>query len=172
MIFSIETFNIIPFELHHDVKCYGYLIKDTISNSKILYITDTGEINYDFNDVDYFLIESNCDEEELTYEDYKEVRLYDTHLSMQQTSQFLKNNANYNTKKIILCHISSSEENYLKHKEYVEKGIEHIDEIAKDLPDYYAIMALQEITNCDFQEIIDVDFEDDRELAESESKEI
>lgn len=59
-----------------------------------------------------------------------------------------------------------------KYKEYVEKGIEHIDEIAKDLPDYYAIMALQEITNCDFQEIIDVDFEDDRELAESESKEI
>ena len=127
VIFSIETFNIIPFELHHDVKCYGYLIKDTISNSKILYITDTGEINYDFNDVDYFLIESNCDEEELTYEDYKEVRLYDTHLSMQQTSQFLKNNANYNTKKIILCHISSSEENYLKHKEYVEKELNNND---------------------------------------------
>ena len=59
-----------------------------------------------------------------------------------------------------------------KYKEYVEKGMEHIDEIAKELPDYYAIMALQEITNCDFQEIIDVNFENDSELAESESKEI
>ena len=46
---------------------------------------------------------------------------------MQQTSQFLKNNANYNTKKIILCHISSSEENYLKHKEYVEKELNNND---------------------------------------------
>lgn len=121
VLFSIGTFNIIAFDLMHDVPCYGYLIKDTISNAKILYITDTGMINYKFKDVDYYIIESNCDENDLTYEDYKEVRLYDTHLSMQQTGDFLFKNVNYNTKGIILCHISSSEENYMKHQEYIEK---------------------------------------------------
>lgn len=59
-----------------------------------------------------------------------------------------------------------------KYKEYVEKGIEKIDEIARKLPDYYAIMALQEITNCDLEEIMDMNFKDDKELAESDSKEV
>lgn len=121
VLFSIGTFNIIAFDLMHDVSCYGYLIKDTISNAKILYITDTGMINYKFKDIDYYLIESNCDENDLTYEDYKEVRLYDTHLSMQQTAKFLLKSINHNTKGIVLCHISSSEENYMKHQEYIEK---------------------------------------------------
>lgn len=59
-----------------------------------------------------------------------------------------------------------------KYKEYIERGLEDIDSIAKDLPDYYAIMALQELTNCDLQEIVDVNFENEKELADSESKEV
>ena len=132
--FYIGSFAIVPFELEHDVKCFGYLIKDTISNTKILYITDTGMINYSFKDIDYFLIESNCDENDLTYDDYKEVRLYNTHLSCQQTLDFLQGNTNYNTKKVILCHISSNEENYLKHQEFIKNGLsnENIEVLALD----------------------------------------
>lgn len=132
--FDIEDFTIMPFELVHDVLCYGYLIKDKISNTKFIYITDTGAIPYEFKDIDYFLIESNCDENLLTYEDYKEVRLYDTHMSMQQTAEFLRNNVNHNTKKIILGHISSSEEDYLKHKTYIDGVINNpnIEIIALD----------------------------------------
>ena len=60
--FYIDNFVIVPFELVHDVKCYGYLIKDTISNFKILYATDTGAIDHlRFKDIDCFLIESNCE---------------------------------------------------------------------------------------------------------------
>ena len=125
--FSIGTFDIVAFDLYHDVKCYGYLIKDTISNTKILYITDTGHINYKFKDIYYFLIESNNVESELTFEDYKEVRLYDTHLSMEQTSRFLKENINHNTKKIILCHISHGEQNYIRHQDYVKEQLENED---------------------------------------------
>lgn len=125
--FNIGDFTLVPFELMHDVTCYGYLIKDNISGHKLVYITDTGMVNHRFKDVDTFLVESNCDEELLTYEDYKEVRLYETHLSMQQTTNFLLDNVNYNTKKVILCHISHSEENYLKHKEYVEKELNNKD---------------------------------------------
>lgn len=124
--FYIDNFAIVPFELVHDVKCYGYLIKDTISNYKILYVTDTGAISHlKFKDIDCFLIESNCDEDELLYEDFKEIRLYETHLSMQQTSLFLQENINHNTKHCILCHISHSDKNYLRHKEYIKKGIKN-----------------------------------------------
>ena len=118
--FNINNLVIVPFELVHDVKCYGYLIKDIISGYKVVYITDTGAIDYlSFKDVDCFLIESNCDEELLTYEDYHEVRVYETHLSMQQTLNFLEKNVNYNTKYCILCHISSNTEDYKKHETYI-----------------------------------------------------
>ena len=117
--FQIKDFSLVPFELLHDVPCYGFLIKDNISKCKFLYVTDTGMIDYEFKDIDFFLIESNCDEDLLTYEDYKEVRLYDTHLSMQQTANFLNKNINHNTKKIILGHISKGEKDYKKHERYV-----------------------------------------------------
>lgn len=122
-LFEIGSFSIIAFDLEHDVDNYGYLIKDNISGYKLVYITDTGSINYKFKDIDCFLIESNCDEDMLSYDDFKEVRLYNTHLSMQQTAKFLKDNVNHNTKHCILCHISSSEENYKKHEKYVKKEL-------------------------------------------------
>lgn len=143
-----------PFELVHDVTNYGYLIKDNISNAKILYITDTGAIPYEFKDIDYFLIESNCIESELTYEDYKETRLYDTHLSVEQTAKFLKENVNHNTKKIILCHISSSEENYLKHQEYIKKELnnQNIEVMALDphMKEPKTIVLKEDIQGFDF----------------------
>lgn len=117
--FNIKDFSLVPFELIHDATCFGFLIKDNISKCKFLYITDTGMVDYQFKDIDFFLIESNCDEDLLTYEDFKETRLYDTHLSLQQTSNFLNNNVNHNTKKVLLCHISQSEMDYMKHARYV-----------------------------------------------------
>ena len=121
--FDIGTFSCTCFELAHDVKCYGYLIKDTISGYKLVYITDTGYINYQFKDIDCYLIESNCDEDLLTYQDYKEVRVYNTHLSMQQTANFLKENTNHNTKHVVLCHISQNESDIDKHKHFIEKEL-------------------------------------------------
>lgn len=120
--FQVGTFSCTAFELMHDVTNFGYLIKDEISNYKFLYITDTGAINYRFKDIDCFLIESNCDENSLTYEDFKEIRLYNTHLSMQQCANFLKNNVNHNTKKILLCHISK-EEDLNKHVDHIRTVI-------------------------------------------------
>lgn len=153
--FNVGTFDIVAFDLYHDVKCYGYLIKDTISNTKILYITDTGHIDYKFKDIDYFLVESNNVENELTFENYKEVRLYDTHLSMEQTSRFLKENINHNTKKIILCHISHGEQNYLRHQDYVKEQlkIEDIEVIALNphLKNKREIILKEDIGGFDFE---------------------
>ena len=127
--FQIKDFSLVPFDLLHDVPCFGYLIKDNVSKCKFLYITDTGMIDYKFKDVDFFLVESNCDEDLLTYEDYKEIRVYETHLSMQQTAVFLQKNVNHNTKKVLLGHISQSEKDYKKHERYVfgELGNENIE---------------------------------------------
>jgi len=129
--FQIGSFKIVPFEVKHDaIHPVNYLIKDTISGAQILYITDTGYIdNLIFKDIDYLLIECNFDEEwynkkELTKtEQIKSKRLlsFNGHLSIQKTIRVLNNSVNHNTKKIILCHISSGFENYLEFQNKIQK---------------------------------------------------
>lgn len=124
--FYVGTFSIISFEVKHDaVHPVNFLIRDEISGSKLLYITDTGYIdNLEFHDIDYILIECNFDEkwyEELNVEDVEvnpfiKPRLLSEkgHLSIQKVFEFLKRTINCNTKKIILCHIHSSYTNFEK----------------------------------------------------------
>jgi len=116
--FDIGSFSLITFHVEHDVKNFGYLIKDNISHHKLVYLTDCGMIpNIQFKDIDTFLIEANYDEkwykdkEDL---DVKELRNLSGkgHLSIQETTEFLKDNVNYNTKFIILGHISRGIEEY------------------------------------------------------------
>lgn len=59
-----------------------------------------------------------------------------------------------------------------EYKKYISQGIENIDSIVKELPNYYAVMALQELTACNIENVTDVKWEDDKELIESESKEV
>lgn len=128
-VFSIGSFNIVPFYVEHDVVNFGYLIKDTLSNHKLVYITDSGTIpNYQFKDVDTFLIEANYNQEWLSKKeelDVKETRNLSGkgHLSVQETAEFLKDNINYNTKYVVLGHISTSSYNYLEMKDYISESL-------------------------------------------------
>lgn len=129
--FQIGSFKIVPFEVKHDaVHPVNYLIKDTISGAQLLYITDTGYIdNLIFKDIDYFLIECNFDEEwyqkdGLTRtEEIKSKRLLSMngHLSIQKTIRVLEKSVNHNTKKIILCHISSGFKDYLEFQNRIQE---------------------------------------------------
>lgn len=143
--FKIGTFSIVAFEVRHDaVHPVNYLIKDELSGAQLLYITDTGYIdNLEFKDIDYVLIECNFDEkwfnkEELTTtEVIKKKRLFSDvgHLSVQKTVEFLKRTINHNTKKIILCHISHSFEEY-KVFEYMVKEELHFENVVALNPKY------------------------------------
>lgn len=129
--FQIGSFKIVPFEVKHDaVHPVNYLIKDTISGAQLLYITDTGYIdNLIFKDIDYFIIECNFDEkwyqkDELTRtEEIKSKRLLSMngHLSIQKTIRVLEKSVNHNTKKIILCHISSGFKDYLEFQNRIQE---------------------------------------------------
>lgn len=140
--FKCVSYDIMPFEVHHDAAHpVNYLIQDVISGATLLYITDTGYIDdLEFHDIDYFLIECNFDEEwfnkeELTKtEQIKKTRLTSNngHLSIRQTIEFLKRTINHNTKKIILCHISSSFNNYKEFEDRVKKELKFENVVALD----------------------------------------
>lgn len=153
--FEIENFKILPFSVRHDCLNYNYLIKDSESGLKILYLTDLANINdFQFKDVDIFICESNYDEDVVDYEDLKTQRLIETHSSLQETTQFLLDNININTKKIFLIHLSRSNENYLYFEEYVKERInnENIEVIALNPK---CIVPLE----YELQESIDIDFD-------------
>lgn len=138
--FQVGEFTIVAFEVYHDVKNYNYLLKHNPSGIKILYITDTSSIsNLTFKDIDIFLIEANNsitwleDKEHFEFKDY---RTYGEqgHLSVEDTLEFLQYNVNHNTKKVILCHISSSANDYKEMETIIRDGLnnKNIEVIAID----------------------------------------
>lgn len=146
-LFKIGTFLIVPFEVKHDaVHPVNYLIKDEVSGSQLLYITDTGYIdNFEFKDIDYILVECNFDEEWYSEEEISKLNEEDAkikifrgkrllskegHLSIQKTIQFLKRTINHNTKKIILCHVSSNYDKYLNFENRVKAELQFDNVIA------------------------------------------
>lgn len=159
-IFQIGSFTIISFDIEHDVKNFGYLIKDNISNHKIVYITDCGMIpNIQFKDIDTFLIEANYNEE--WYKDKEELDVKEIrnlsgkgHLSIQETTEFLKDNVNYNTKFIILGHISSGCNDYSLMCEPVLDMLKEKDM----LPPFVAAL------NPNIEEVIEVRLKEDIKL--------
>lgn len=58
-IVGIKTMDIIPFTLVHDVECYGFQIFSYETGESLLYITDTREIPYCFQRVNYLMVEAN-----------------------------------------------------------------------------------------------------------------
>ena len=59
-----------------------------------------------------------------------------------------------------------------EYQKYIKLGVENIDEIVDELPNYYAAMALEEILGISFKEVAGIDFAEDSELANKESKEV
>lgn len=128
-LLEIGSFSIVAFEIKHDVKNFGYLIKDKISKHKLVYITDCGTIpNYQFKDIDTFLIEANYNQEWLKNKEELEIKESRNlsgkgHLSVQETTKFLQDNINYNTKFVILGHISTSSYDYNEMKDFVSESL-------------------------------------------------
>lgn len=59
-----------------------------------------------------------------------------------------------------------------EYQKYIKLGIENIDEIVDELPNYYAAMALEEILGCDFNELEGVNWRENKEDADKESEEV
>lgn len=100
--YNYGLFEISPFICLHDVKNFGVKIFDKKTKQKIIYAVDTKSLNHvEAKDYDLYLIEGNYDEEVLE-QNIKEdeengvycycKRVKETHLSIQQASDFIMKN--------------------------------------------------------------------------------
>jgi len=110
--YTLGSFKVIPFEVQHDVPCYGYLI-DHPDAGRILFLTDTYLCEYTFPGLNHILIQANyCDD---ILEDNilngiehpsKRERLLTSHMELQTTQAVLMAQDLSNVQNIVLIHLS------------------------------------------------------------------
>ena len=114
--FFIGPLKIVSVHSSHDASDGRNFLVDT-GNEKIVYLTDTGYLNRKYfkvlEDADYYLMESNHDIEMLMdgpYPKYLKQRILGTlgHLSNKDSSFYLTKLVSERTKKIILMHLSET----------------------------------------------------------------
>ena len=127
--FSVGSFRVAPLELHHDVPNNGYLIQHPDMGT-LLFITDTYKMGNFITGIDHWLIEANYDDRilKVNVEDGKidraqANRLMLSHLSLDNTVQYLRMCEAEKSKTITLCHLSERNSDPDMFKRTVESAL-------------------------------------------------
>ena len=110
--FRVGGFTILPFNAVHDVPCMGFFISHD-DMGKLVFITDSAYINYNFAGVNHLMIECNYTAKEL----YKSVnngvtpsfqseRIKGTHMELMETIDVVRDNTSDELNNVILLHLS------------------------------------------------------------------
>lgn len=112
---NIRTWCVIPFDVHHDVRNYGYLIESRTTHERLVYMTDTYYTDYRFPHVTHWLIECNYIRSILnanrsagTVPDAVYKRVLASHMSLDATLDLFKANDLRRTQAIYLIHLSDT----------------------------------------------------------------
>lgn len=115
--YKCGNFKIIPFDAKHDVPCVGYLV-DHPDMGSLLFLTDSYECDYRFDNLQHILIECNYSDKYLveainegrTYSRQRD-RLLKSHLSLPGCLEFLHTTDLSKIKEILLIHLSAENSN-------------------------------------------------------------
>jgi len=109
---TIGGFTVMPFDLKHDVRCYGFLVKHS-EMGVLLFATDTYYIPNKINGLNHILIEANYDKDILS-ENISSGRIHpivrkrtiQSHMEIGTVEAMLKANDLSKVKNIVLLHLS------------------------------------------------------------------
>lgn len=125
--YNIGSFMIVPFELTHDVECYGYQI-NSIGKQKLVYITDTAYVRYTFSELTHVMIEANYDTEiirkntlNMDINGNLASRIIQSHMDIKTVEEFLDANDLSKLQQVYLLHLSDSNSNADKFKDRIQK---------------------------------------------------
>lgn len=129
--FTIGSFTVLPFPVIHDaVEPLGFVIRSSVSGEKLLYVTDTMYVLYNFKGLTHILIECNYVPDTLwenvrTGRILKKVanRVVTTHMSLESVLAFLKENVSPSLREVWLLHLSDQNSDEDLMKKAVQKAI-------------------------------------------------
>lgn len=106
-VFAIGSFSIIPFNVHHDVATFGYVIYSRLTGERLFFMTDSYYTEYMFSGITHYMIEANHSAENIADAENKN-RIRRSHMSIENCIEMLKANDLSKVKEIWLIHLSSS----------------------------------------------------------------
>ena len=122
----IGVFDILPFDVQHDITNYGYLITSD-NGERLIYATDTYYIKYVFPDITHILLECNFDGETLKQNisngylsPIVAKRLYKSHMSLETVVMTLKAWDLSKLRQIFLIHLSDGNSNIERIKNTIQ----------------------------------------------------
>lgn len=122
------SFKILPFDVHHDVPCVGFVIEHP-EMGKLLFATDTMMLEYRFDGLNHIMIEANYSDDILeknidngVVRSVMKDRLMTTHLSLENAIGMLKANDLSNVNEIILIHLSDNNSDVLTFRDAVVRA--------------------------------------------------
>lgn len=121
----VGDFKIKPFEVNHDVYCFGFLIHHPECGTT-LYLTDTSYSNYIFKGLNNLIIECNYSEDiletKLNGKGFLRDRIIGSHLSLETLLEMLAKNDLSKVNNIVLIHLSDTNSNAVDFKNIVKKA--------------------------------------------------
>lgn len=100
------TYTVLPFELHHDVRTFGFFIRSETACENLLFMTDSAYTEYTFPNLNYIMIETSYSEEMIKGEP-DAPRLRRSHMSIENAVKMLEANDLSKVKEIWLLHLSN-----------------------------------------------------------------
>ena len=131
---SIGSFDVMPFDVIHDVPCLGFFIRHK-DMGKLAFITDSAYSDYCFKGVNTLMVECNYTNDGLvrainngTTPSFQRNRLIQTHMELEETMRVISSNKNEDLRNVILLHLSSrnSDEDYMVEQIKLKLGINAI----------------------------------------------
>jgi phosphoribosyl 1,2-cyclic phosphodiesterase len=124
-IYQIGGFKIKPFEVKHDVPCFGFLINHEECGTT-LFMTDTYYSPYTFRNLHNIIIEANYSHEvirvKLNEMEFLKNRVMQSHMSLDTCIEFLKKNDLSKVNNIVLIHLSDGNSDEVLFREEVTKA--------------------------------------------------
>lgn len=110
---EMGNFMVCPFEVPHDVPCYGYQIEHP-DMGKLVFVTDAMYIEYTFPEVNHIMVEANysqdiLDENVASGEIPQSLRnrIMKSHMSFNTAKGMVEANKSPHLRNVIMCHLST-----------------------------------------------------------------
>lgn len=117
-------FVIKPFELVHDVPCYGFYIEHPDIGS-LVYASDTEYIKYRFKNLNHILLEANYSDDLINNEAVNREHVLRGHMSLQTALDFISTNDNPALRNVVLLHLSDKNSDSEEFLRQTKQGVKY-----------------------------------------------
>lgn len=126
---ELGEYIIAPFDVPHDVPCYGYVIHHP-AMGKLIFVTDAEYVKYTFPGVNHIMVETNYSQDILDENTNSgEIptvlrnRIMKSHMSFDTAVKMVKANKSSQLRNVVMCHLSTRNSNKSRFKEDMQNVV-------------------------------------------------